>query len=39
MAGYSAGGGDRSNGGPKQDMDMDGGARDRGCCGGKCAVM
>lgn len=38
MAGYTAGGNDRSNGGPKQDLDMDGGEKESGCCG-RCAIM
>lgn len=38
MAGYTTGGGDRANGGPKQDMDVDGGEKDAGCCG-KCVLM
>lgn len=38
MAGYTTAGGDRANGGPKQDMDIDGGEKDAGCCG-KCVLM
>lgn len=37
MAGYTAGGNDRMNGGPKQDIDMDRNEKDRGCC--KCVIM
>jgi GTPase KRas protein len=38
MAGYTAGGNDRANGGPKQDLDMEGGEKESGCCG-KCVIM
>jgi GTPase KRas protein len=38
MAGYTAGGNDRANGGPKQDLDMEGGEKEAGCCG-KCVIM